>query len=129
MNTPKPQLIEWKWTNGDIVERSSRLMRPPYESIDPIISKEIIDNNAFVQALTCDEPESIHFAPLYRAENKREDMHNRMAEREMVAQVGRNPFLDVTKEHNYVNDVIAQNQFLKPVATNMDKVSSTEKIP
>jgi hypothetical protein len=114
--------LEWKWSSGEKYERSIRLMKPPLE---PIIPTEIINNNAFLQALTCDEPEPIHFAPLFRGESKREDIHNRLAEREMVAQVGRNPFLDVTKEHNYVNDVINQNQFLKPLSTNMDKVSSS----
>ena len=109
--------LEWKWTNGDTHERSSRLIRPP---INPIIPKEIINNNAFIQALTCDE---IHFAPLIREESKREGIHNRMAEREMVAQVGRNPFI---VEDNYVNDVISQNEFLKPISTNMDKMSSLE---
>lgn len=124
-NTPNTnRKLEWKWTNGEPYDKSSRLIRPPLE---PIIPKEIIDNNAFMQALTCDEPEPIHFAPLFRGESKREDIHNRMAEREMVAQVGRNPFLDVSKEHNYVNDVIAQNEFLKPLATNMDKIPSLEK--
>lgn len=109
---------ELKWTNGEPCERSSRFMRPPSE---PIIPKEIIDNAAFMQALTCDEPETIHFAPLYRSENKRENMHNRMAERELISQIGRNPFLD-DKESNYI---VAQNTFMKPIATKFEQNKET----
>ena len=42
----------------------------------------------------------------------------KMAEREMFAQTGMNPFLGT---NNYLNDIMAQDQFLKPVSTNWDR--------
>ena len=49
--------------------------------------------------------------------NKREDTYNRMAEREMVGQIGMNPFM----QRNYLEDVIVQENFLKPVSTSLER--------
>jgi hypothetical protein len=40
-----------------------------------------------------------------------------MAEREMIGQIGMNPFSD----NNYLHDVIAQDNFLKPISTSSEK--------
>ena len=46
--------------------------------------------------------------------NKREDTYNKISEREMMGQMGRNPFMS---ENNYLHDVITQDDFLKPIST------------
>ena len=50
--------------------------------------------------------------------NKREDAYNKIAEREMVSQIGHNPFLD---RNDYVKNIVARDLFLKPINTNSDK--------
>ena len=54
--------------------------------------------------------------------NKREDTYNRMAEREMVGQIGMNPFMN----RNYLEDVMVQENFLKPVSTSLEKENNAE---
>jgi len=44
---------------------------------------------------------------------KREDLDNKISDREMIAQRGFNPFT----QNNYVNDVSTSDQFLKPINT------------
>ena len=50
--------------------------------------------------------------------NKREDNYNRMSEREMFGQTNQNPFL---VRNNYIDDLMVQEKFLKPVCTSMEK--------
>ena len=46
--------------------------------------------------------------------NKRENLDEKISEREMMFQCGLNPFLSNT---SYVNDVVTRDMFLKPVNT------------
>ena len=45
-----------------------------------------------------------------------------MAEREMVGQIGMNPFMN----RNYLEDVMVQENFLKPVSTSLEKENNAE---
>lgn len=51
--------------------------------------------------------------------NKREDTYNRMAQREMVGQIGMNPFFPVEQSlpGAYTDNVMAQDKFMKPQST------------
>ena len=110
--------MEWKWSNGTIVARSPRIsakidgdiQHPPPEMHVP---KEILDNEAYLQSLDCD------YESMFRENNKREESYNKMAEREMIAQIGQNPFFTNNTQDNdeYVNNVAIQDKFLKPVST------------
>jgi hypothetical protein len=109
--------MEWKWSNGTIVERSPRIRakddntRPPPPEMH--VPKEILDNEAYLQSLDCD------YESMFRENNKREESYNKMAEREMIAQIGQNPFFTNNTSDNdeYVNNVAIQDKFLKPVST------------
>ena len=46
-------------------------------------------------------------------ETQREDLDTKIADREMIAQRGFNPFLQTS----YVNDIVSHDMFLKPVNT------------
>jgi hypothetical protein len=126
--------MEWKWSNGSIVERSSRIQIPIIHEQQPrqpqqpsngtSIQKEILDNNAFLQSLNCDPGFD------FRENNKREESYNKMAEREMIAQIGQNPFFINNHLDNdeYVHNVSIQDKFLKPISTiTTDKIKNPQQ--
>ena len=116
------------WSFGEPPERSPRPMnllensqqtlkqQVPQEILD--MQKALIANNAYLQSLHCDDDELYNPNP-----NKRENQYTKMAEREQIAQIGRNPFLEGT--NNYVNDVSIRDQFLKPISTSSGKNEPT----
>jgi len=116
------------WSFGEPPERSPRPMnllensqqtlkqQVPQEILD--MQKALIANNAYLQSLHCDDDELYNPNP-----NKRENQYTKMAEREQIAQIGRNPFLEGT--NNYVNDVSIRDQFLKPISTSSGKNEAT----
>ena len=53
----------------------------------------------------------------------REDLDNKISEREMIAQRGVNPFLKT----NYVNDVVTRDKFLKPINTTFERIKDKDK--
>jgi hypothetical protein len=109
--------MEWKWSNGTMAERSPRISAKPDNTRPPPpemhVPKEILDNEAYLQSLDCD------YESMFRENNKREESYNKMAEREMIAQIGQNPFFTNNTPDNdeYVNNVSIQDKFLKPVST------------
>ena len=54
---------------------------------------------------------------------RREDLDTKIADRQMIAQRGINPFLQTS----YVNDVVAQNMFLKPINTTFERSNEKSK--
>ena len=50
----------------------------------------------------------------FKVSNKREELDSKISDRDLVQQIGFNPFLGET---NYVNDISIRDQFLKPVNT------------
>lgn len=118
--------MEWKWSDGSIFERSPRSSMKPDVQVSAQsmhIPKEILDNEAYLQSLNCDYDSDS------RENNKREESYHKMAEREMVAQIGQNPFfINQTPDNNdYANNVAIQDRFLKPVSTILvDKTKSNQ---
>jgi hypothetical protein len=119
--------IEWKWTNGEKYEKSPRQTRNQIQSQTQINYDEDEDPRkmsqlAFQQALLSEndvwslEEQQVFVNP-DKPMNKREDTYNRMAEREMVGQIGMNPFM----QRNYLEDVMVQENFLKPVSTSLER--------
>ena len=53
--------------------------------------------------------------------NRREELDNKISDRELLFQRGTNPFLLNT---NYVNDVTTRDNYLKPKNTTSDKISN-----
>jgi len=87
---------EWKWSNGSTqYEKSERPSKTPNKLYD-----------SRVNAITCSLDDEIF--------NKRENLDEKISEREMMFQCGLNPFLSNT---SYVNDVVTRDMFLKPVNT------------
>lgn len=124
--------IEWKWSNGDVYEKSKRQNQNQsqnqsgHERMDLNLDA-IKENDAYLQSLNVDnhgwDTNNTSFLEnqfYIKTEdtNRREDSYSKIAERELVSQGARNPFLD---NGNYVNDVTARDMFLKPLDTNTDK--------
>lgn len=126
--------MEWKWSpnNNEPYSKSLRQTKNSNQDIDSRLFLEEREkppdfgNLAYSQSLSCYDTngwETDNFLQnqqenstdiSFKSINKREDTIVRMAEREMMAQIGQNPFLN---DNNYVKNVVAQDLFLKPVNT------------
>ena len=127
--------MEWKWTKGEPYERSRRQFRDDTPDIKDVknniesgkFSKEI-ENLAYTSSLNHDENtwdilnQSIANNG-FKMSSKREDLDLKIADRDLVHQIGFNPFLNDT---NYVEDISIRDQFLKPVNTTFDRVKTTD---
>jgi len=110
-----PHLL--KWTDGQPYERTRR-MNHQIEIENQQFSKNI-ETTAYTSSLNHDENtweilnQSLSGSG-FKASNKREELGDKLSNREMIQQIGFNPFLGQT---NYVDDISIRDQFLKPVNT------------
>jgi len=123
-----------RWTNGTQCERSPRI-RPKRETpdIDLNAPTENLENTVKVyhtpdlssvpKASVLNENEaylqSLEIDPVFReSSKKREESWEKMASRDMVGQMGQNPFFfQPGNKNSYVNDVEVRDKFLKPIST------------
>ena len=118
-------LKQWKWSTGEPYYKSARQ------------KQEQPDHSLNTQQLSCDSQinainQSLNNDPFFQQDNelinitnttfsrnqnpngtRREDLDNKMADRQLISQRGVNPFLQTS----YVNDVVARDMFLKPINT------------
>jgi len=131
---------EWKWSIGEPYQRSARF-RKSQEQLDEEkieFNKEMEENNnqmkqrAYEQSFLTENDNwgindlSCGFTSnsfSLQTTNKREETYNKMAEREMVGQVGFNPFLT---NNSYIDDVNIQENFLKPKSTSGEREKYSE---
>ena len=117
--------IDWKWTKGEPYERSRRL-KHVQELENKQFSKDM-DTAAYTSALNHDENtwdilNQTQAGAGFKVSNKREELDTKIAGREMVQQIGFNPFLG---ESSYVNDISIRDQFLKPINTTQGENRAT----
>lgn len=115
---------DFKWTDGQPYERSRR-MKHQVELQNEKFSKDI-ESSAYTSSLNHDENTwDILNQTLsgvgFKVSNKREELGNKLADREMVQQIGFNPFLG---QSNYAEDISIRDQFLKPVNTTQDETKA-----
>jgi len=120
-------MVEWKWTKGEPYERSRRIFKEQPEKDSEKFNKEI-EQSAYATSLHHDENTwDILNQTLsgngFKVSNKREEIDTKMADRDMIQQIGNNPFLSET---NYVNDISIRDQFLKPINTAGDRVKNND---
>jgi hypothetical protein len=120
-------MVEWKWTKGEPYERSRRIFKQQEEKDNDKFNKEI-EQSAYATSLHHDENTwDILNQTLsgngFKVSNKREEIDTKMADRDMIQQIGNNPFLSET---NYVNDISIRDQFLKPINTAGDRVKNND---
>jgi hypothetical protein len=112
----------WKWSKGEPYYKSIR-EKPEkkenkhdieYDSPQNAINQSLAEDSFFSQDLTN--------SMFSRNQNSiREDIDNKMADREMVSQRGVNPFLQTS----YVNDIVTRDMFLKPINTTQGRTKNT----
>ena len=109
-NNSKSCGSEWSWTDGYPNERSNRrrinMTQKEYSNT--------IDKSAYLMSLHDENTWESFVGSEFKVSNRREELADKMANRDMVQQIGLNPFLGNT---NYVDDVSNRDQFLKPVNT------------
>jgi hypothetical protein len=117
-------MSEWKWTKKEPYERSRRPIRTAGEDItgQNEAFSNTIEKSAYSSSLNHDENtwdilnQSIYSD--FKSSNKREDLDDKIAKREMIQQIGTNPFLQNT---NYLNDMSIRDAYLKPKNTTIDR--------
>ena len=120
-------MVEWKWTKGEPYERSRRIFKQQEDKDSDKFNKEI-EQSAYSSALNHDENtwdilNQTSSGNGFKVSNKREEIDTKMADRDMIQQIGNNPFLTET---NYVNDISIRDQFLKPINTAGDRVKNND---
>lgn len=129
----------WKWSTGEPYYKSARPNKPAEENDDPNQTNQTNQSydsqiNAINQSLGDDtffnqdnDLMNITNSMFSRNQNasgtRREDLDLKIADRELIAQRGVNPFLQTS----YVNDVVARDMFLKPVNTTFERAQEKEK--
>jgi len=118
----------WKWSTGETYYKSAKLEKKveeqTYDSPTNAITQSLADETFFNQ-----DSDSINMTNSMFSRNqnasgtKREDLDTKMADREMIAQRGFNPFLQTS----YVNDIVTRDMFLKPINTTFEKSKETPK--
>ena len=120
-------MAEWKWTYGGKYERSLRVVKKDIP-VENFASKET-ENNAMTQCLLSEEEswgleqhlqrnQGIMNTGTMKETNRREDTYTRMSEREMMGQIGMNPF---HSNNTYMDDLMVQENFLKPISTSIER--------
>lgn len=106
-----------KWTDG-LPHEKSRRMKHQIQIESEEFSKNM-EKTAYTSSLHHDENtwdilNQTHSESGFKISNKREELGDKMANRDMIQQIGFNPFLSQT---NYVDDISIRDQFLKPMNT------------
>ena len=129
---------EWKWSNGQENVRTlrKRMTNLVKETENEIYTNTSINTNTSTNDTTCQNVinqslegyDSFGFEPFFsRNDNEmgkmREELDNKMSNRELIFQRGTNPFMNSS---TYVNDIVARDIFLKPKNTTFDKIKYTE---
>jgi hypothetical protein len=118
--------MNWKWTKGEPYERSRRL-KHVQELENKQFSKDM-ETSAYTSSLNHDENtwEILNQNAAnsgFKVSNKREELDSKIAGRDMVQQIGFNPFLGQT---NYAEDITIRDQFLKPVNTTQGSTRASQ---
>ena len=119
----------WKWSTGESYYKSARQEKNEqkhegsYDSQINAINQSLADDSFFNQDSDLINITNSMFS---RNQNqRRENLDEQLAERELVPQRGGNPFL----QSSHVNNIMAQDLFLKPVNTTFDRVKADPGAP
>jgi hypothetical protein len=124
----------WKWSTGEPYYKSAR-SKPEkkemsnyekeydYDSQKNAINQSLADDSFFNQDSDLINITNSMFSRNQNSSGtRREDIDTKMADREMLAQRGVNPFLQTS----YVNDIVTRDMFLKPINTTQGRTKNTE---
>ena len=114
----------WKWSTGEAYYKSARPEKQKekekenveyeYDSQKNAINQSLEDDSFFNQdSDLIDITNSMFSRNQNSSGTRRETLDTKMADRQMIAQRGVNPFL----QSSYVNDIVTRDMFLKPINT------------
>jgi len=123
----------WKWSTGEAYYKSARPEKSNKEQINDSNYEYDSQKNAITQSLADESffnqdsdliniTNSMFSRNQNSNETRREDIDTKMADRELLAQRGVNPFLQTS----YVNDIVTRDMFLKPINTTQGKTVKEE---
>ena len=122
----------WKWSNGEKYERTKRTPKHSVQNLEHSSSDENypveVEQSAYTSSLNHDENtwdmlNQAFVSNTFRQSNNREELDLKISGRELVQQIGVNPFM---QNNNYVDDISACDNFLKPQNTSSDRVKYNE---
>ena len=120
----------WKWSTGEAYYKSARQEKDErqqdigYDSQQNAINQSLADESFFNQdSDLINITNSVFSRNQNQSGTRREDLDLKIADREMIAQRGVNPFLQTS----YVNDVVARDMFLKPINTTFERSKEKSK--
>ena len=122
----------WKWSTGEAYYKSARPEKDEqqqqqdvgYDSQINAINQSLADDSFFNQDSDLINITNSMFSRNQNSSGtRREDLDTKIADREMIAQRGVNPFLQTS----YVNDVVARDMFLKPINTTFERSKEKSK--
>lgn len=94
----------WRWSISEEYYKSPRKQNPIAQQ-----QPQTLDSDTFfIQEQNIFSRNQQH--------SKREEIDDKMSDRQMIVQRGVNPFMN----SSYVTDVVARDMFLKPINTNKD---------
>ena len=111
----------WKWSISEPYYKSAR---PESKQHDIHVSEYDTQRSAINQSLAEDISNMDINTDVETSNNRREELDNKMADRELVLQRGANPFL---QQSSYVNDIIVRDMFLKPINTTQGRVKNGDE--
>lgn len=128
------QQKSWKWSIGEAYYKSARPDKNnnehnqeqhlTYDTQINAINQSLADESFFNQDSDLINITNSMFSRNQNASGtRREDLDTKIADRQMIAQRGVNPFLQTS----YVNDVVARDMFLKPINTTFEKSKEKSK--
>jgi hypothetical protein len=124
-------IMNWKWSNGETYYKSPRTINVSKKDSNINISQNIYDSasNAINLSLYDDinniytNNDNNNYDKI-NSTSKREEIDDKLSNRDLVFQRGTNPFMNQT---SYVDDVITRDMFLKPVNTTHGKIVEENK--
>ncbi len=118
-------MLKYQWTDGSSPERSHKSQKP---SQKPLVNdnvdytnrvSSVVDPCMMKPPTTNMIPDLAYHRAMDNGEPSREDTHFKMAERDLMAQTGQNPFFAYGEPslNSYADQVAVQDKFLKPIST------------
>jgi len=115
-------MSSWKWSTGELYYKSARPEKKKevfeYDTKQTAINQSLDDSLFNQDEDLLNITNSIFSRNANQSITRREDLDTKIADRQMVAQRGINPFLGQT---SYVNDIVTRDMFLKPINTTQGK--------
>lgn len=117
---------KWSWKDSEEKEPFLKTSRTSRDLFMKLNSEEPPDHNnekASTQEVQ-ESQESLEKVPtaFSKSRNKREDTYNKMADREMMRQVGMNPYLN----NSYVDGITIRDTYLMPYAESKPNLYNDE---